>query len=72
MVEARFEIACVIFGIRVGWFLLPTYLTFMIYLMAVLLIFEFCGKLADISKATAGFILGGAVFTQGMVHLDNL
>lgn len=64
MVEAKFEIACVIFDIRVRWFLLPTDLTVTFYDGSLDL--RILWKVADQKKATAGFILGGAVFTQGM------
>lgn len=70
MVEAKFEITCVIFEIRVRWFLLPTNLTLISRGGSFNL--RTLWKVADIQKATAGFILGGAVFTQGMNNFDTL
>ena len=32
---------------------------------------DYFEEVADVEKATAGFILGGAVFTQGMVFSDS-
>lgn len=39
--------------------------------MAVPSSIEFIGQAADIPKATAGFLLGGAIFTQGIAYFDD-
>ena len=72
MVEAEFEIAWTTSKFAFGGFSFLHIWRSISYLLALPLIFGFFRRFTDVQKATSGLILGGAIFTQGLVYVDEL